>query len=200
LIVGGVDSRPDSPSVRSLELRFSATFYTISVLTSAEASQTVCRLSSRNELVDDVLQILFACTLFIPNQASLRIPKTNRHQVRRVLGILQSGDTAAFTHRLRKCRARHKCRVQAGIIQYLKDPTISPILTSTLIAAGTVSFNLVAGLVTEKQRADLQLEVQGVLPICWLFILTRLPPKPTLQLCRLSNSEILRKLSKNCNR
>jgi len=50
--------------------------------------------------------------------------------------------------------------VQAGIIQYLKDPTISPILTSTLIAAGTVSFNLVAGLVTEKKRADLTLEVQ----------------------------------------
>jgi len=49
--------------------------------------------------------------------------------------------------------------VRAGFVQYLKDPTISPILTSTLIAAGTVSFNLVAGLVTEKKRADLQLEV-----------------------------------------
>ncbi|DBA74793.1 hypothetical protein WJX79_006711 [Trebouxia sp. C0005] len=57
-------------------------------------------------------------------------------------------------------RTRHKYRVQAGFIQYLKDPTISPILTSTLIAAGTVSFNLVAGLVTEKKRADLQLEVE----------------------------------------
>ncbi len=53
--------------------------------------------------------------------------------------------------------------MQAGIIQYLKDPTISPILTSTLIAAGTVSFNLVAGLVTEKKRADLTLEVQRAL-------------------------------------
>ena len=52
------------------------------------------------------------------------------------------------------------CRVSAGLFQYLKDPTISPILTSTLIAFGTVSFNLVAGLVTEKKRADLQLEVQ----------------------------------------
>lgn len=50
-------------------------------------------------------------------------------------------------------------RVCSGILQYLKDPTISPILTSTLIAAGTVSFNLVAGLVTEKKRADLTLEV-----------------------------------------
>jgi len=89
----------------------------------------------------------------------VRTPKTDRHQVRPVLGM-QSDGTDAFNHRLRKCRTRHKCRVQAGIIQYLKDPTISPILTSTLIAAGTVSFNLVAGLVTEKKRADLTLEVQ----------------------------------------
>lgn len=49
--------------------------------------------------------------------------------------------------------------MRAGLFEYLKDPTISPILTSTLIAFGTVSFNLVAGLVTEKKRADLQLEV-----------------------------------------
>ena len=111
----------------------------------------------------------------------------------------KSDGTDAFTHWLRKCRTRHRFRVQAGIVQYLKDPTISPILTSTLIAAGTVSFNLVAGLVTEKKRADLQLEVQRVLPICWLLNLTSLAPKPTLRLCRLSNSETLRKLSKNCN-
>ena len=90
----------------------------------------------------------------------MRIPKTDRHQVRPVLEISQSDGTDACTHRLRKCRTRRECRVQAGIVQYLKDPTISPILTSTLIAAGTVSFNLVAGLVTEKKRADLQLEVQ----------------------------------------
>lgn len=90
----------------------------------------------------------------------MRIPKTDRHQVRLMPGILQSDAADAITHRLRKCRTRHKYRVQAGFIQYLKDPTISPILTSTLIAAGTVSFNLVAGLVTEKKRADLQLEVQ----------------------------------------
>ncbi|KAA6415233.1 MAG: hypothetical protein FRX49_13671 [Trebouxia sp. A1-2] len=90
----------------------------------------------------------------------MRIPKTDRHQVRLMPGILQSDAADAITHRLRKCRTRHKYRVQAGFIQYLKDPTISPILTSTLIAAGTVSFNLVAGLVTEKKRADLQLEVE----------------------------------------
>lgn len=57
-------------------------------------------------------------------------------------------------------RTRGDVRVRAGFLQYLKDPTISPILTSTLIAAGTVSFNLVAGLVTEKKRADLTLEVE----------------------------------------
>ena len=129
----------------------------------------------------------------------MRVDKTDRHQVRPVLGISQSDGVDAFNHRLRRCRTRHKWRVQAGILQYLKDPTISPILTSTLIAAGTVSFNLVAGLVTEKKRADLTLEVQGALPSYWLFILSRLPTKPTLQLCRLSNSETLRKPSKNCN-
>lgn len=60
----------------------------------------------------------------------------------------------------RRHRARWRdLRVCSGFLQYLKDPTISPILTSTLIAAGTVSFNLVAGLVTEKKRADLTLEV-----------------------------------------
>ena len=146
-----------------------------------------------------MLQVLFACALFVSNWASVRIPKTDRHQVRPMLGVLQSHGITVFNHWLRKCRTRRKCRVQAGIIQYLKDPTISPILTSTLIAAGTVSFNLVAGLVTEKKRADLTLEVQRALPSDWLFILTRLPSKPTLQLCRLSNSETLRKLSKSCN-
>ncbi|KAL3135418.1 hypothetical protein ABBQ32_007600 [Trebouxia sp. C0010 RCD-2024] len=68
-------------------------------------------------------------------------------------------------HLMHRHTARHRplrsdLRVCSGILQYLKDPTISPILTSTLIAAGTVSFNLVAGLVTEKKRADLTLEVE----------------------------------------
>ena len=64
-------------------------------------------------------------------------------------------------------RTRGDVRVRAGFLQYLKDPTISPILTSTLIAAGTVSFNLVAGLVTEKKRADLTLEVPNLFMPQW---------------------------------
>lgn len=73
-------------------------------------------------------------------------------------GAQHSCNALSFVKR-RHRPLRRDLRVCSGILQYLKDPTISPILTSTLIAAGTVSFNLVAGLVTEKKRADLTLEV-----------------------------------------
>ena len=63
-IVCGLDSRPDSLSVRSLNcydfLHYIRTNF-------RRTSQTVCRFSSVQKLVDDVLQVLFACALFISN-------------------------------------------------------------------------------------------------------------------------------------
>ena len=88
------------------------------------------------------------------------------------------------------------CHVSAGLFQYLKDPTISPILTSTLIAFGTVSFNLVAGLVTEKKRADLQLEVH--FGLCNLSGVGLSDISDSQRCCnRWSSSETLPKLSKS---
>ena len=58
----------------------------------------------------------------------------------------------------RRRRSRHH-RVQANLWEVLTPGSLTPVVTSTIIAAATVILNLVAGIVTERKRAELSLEV-----------------------------------------
>ena len=49
--------------------------------------------------------------------------------------------------------------VQANLWEVLTPGSLTPVVTSTIIAAATVILNLVAGIVTERKRAELSLEV-----------------------------------------
>ena len=58
------------------------------------------------------------------------------------------------------CRRRGRHRgVQANLWEVLTPGSLPPVVTSTIIAAATVILNLVAGIVTERKRAELSLEV-----------------------------------------
>ena len=49
--------------------------------------------------------------------------------------------------------------MQANLWEVLTPGSLTPVVTSTIIAAATVILNLVAGIVTERKRAELSLEV-----------------------------------------
>ena len=55
-------------------------------------------------------------------------------------------------------RGRHHM-VKANLWEVLTPGSLTPVVTSTIIAAATVILNLVAGIVTERKRAELSLEV-----------------------------------------
>ena len=53
--------------------------------------------------------------------------------------------------------------MQANLWEVLTPGSLTPVVTSTIIAAATVILNLVAGIVTERKRAELSLEVRAEL-------------------------------------